>query len=101
MVVAGLRQVLAWDPAHIQGTLAVLTRAIADGAAGVGGSAPPAGECAPHIIGLQLPEGGPEKATARLRDLKIMVGIRGTVLRISPYLHNTLDDIHRLMNALA
>jgi len=100
MVVRALRQVLDWGPEHIQSTLAVLAQAIVEGASSLEWSAPPSRECAPHIIGLQLSEGGLEKATARLRDQKIMVGIRGTVLRISPYLFNTLDDRDKMLDAL-
>lgn len=99
MVVRALRQILDWGPEHIQSTLAVLTQAIVEGASALKWSAPPARERAPHIIGLQLPGGGPEKATATLRDQKIIVGIRGTALRISPFLFNTLDDIDKMLNA--
>jgi selenocysteine lyase/cysteine desulfurase len=100
MVCEALTQILRWEPQRIASTLSVLIQAIAKGAPAIGGTTPPASECAPHIVGVKLPEGEVENAAERLRHQNIIVSIRGTSLRISPHLFNTEADVHKLLNAL-
>jgi selenocysteine lyase/cysteine desulfurase len=101
MAVAALEQVIEWEPARIAATLAQTTAAIADGAAALGLEPVPADQRGPHILGVRLPdELSGDALTEGLAAAGCFAAIRGSSLRISPHLHNTPDEVERLLSAL-
>ncbi len=100
MAVAALEQVLEWDPERIAASLAVTTAAIADGAAALGLDAAPADQRGPHMLGLPIPDGADEPLRESLTEAQVFAAVRGNALRIGPHLHNTSEDIERLLAAL-
>lgn len=101
MAVAALEAILEWGPDRIGATLAETTAAIADGAAALGLEPVPASERGPHMLGVKLPD--PDRAeelTAALDAANCFAAVRGGSLRISPHLHNTPEEIERLVSAL-
>jgi selenocysteine lyase/cysteine desulfurase len=100
MAVAALRQLAAWTPAGITGTLRPLTEAVAQRAAERGLWAPPAGHRVGHFIGLRAGGGWPERLAQALAAERVYVSLRSGTLRISPHLFNTHDDMARLFRVL-
>ena len=100
MAVTALETVTGWSVDGIQSAVDPLTRAVADGAAALGLSAP-AGPRAGHIVGLELPSQSLPEVVQRLADAHVHVSVRGANLRISPYVYNDLADVTRLLDTLA
>jgi len=53
------------------------------------------------IVGFRLPGWRPENVVARLGEQGIVVSRRRDLVRVSPHLYNTSQDIERLAEALA
>ncbi|MGH6944761.1 MAG: aminotransferase class V-fold PLP-dependent enzyme [Geminicoccaceae bacterium] len=99
--IAALEQLLAWRVEAIGRTLAAMTAAIAERAAGLGlGSMSPPLR-AGHFLGLRFPERVPPDLPARLAKEQVHVSLRGDSLRITPHLYNHQDDVDRLFAVLS
>jgi selenocysteine lyase/cysteine desulfurase len=101
MAVAALELVLEWEPPRIAATLARTTGAIAAGAASLGLEPVPAEQRGPHILGIGIPEGAGPALIDSLDAAGCYAALRGSSLRISPHLHNTPEEVERLLAALA
>jgi selenocysteine lyase/cysteine desulfurase len=100
MSIAAVELLLEWAPARIAATLARTTAAIAHGAAALGLEPVPAEQRGPHMLGVRLPEAARESALAALSDAGCYASLRGKSLRIAPHLHNTPEEVERLLDAL-
>jgi selenocysteine lyase/cysteine desulfurase len=100
MSIAAVELLLEWAPARIAATLARTTAAIARGAAALGLEPVPAEQRGPHMLGVRLPEAARESALAALSDAGCYASLRGKSLRIAPHLHNTPEEVERLLDAL-
>jgi selenocysteine lyase/cysteine desulfurase len=100
MAIAALEQVLEWSVEAVGATLADVTSTIERKARERGLDAIPAGDRAPHLIGIGLPEPVPEDLVARLAARDVHVGVRSSWLRVAPHLHTTESDVERLFGAL-
>jgi selenocysteine lyase/cysteine desulfurase len=100
MSVAALEQVLEWEPARIAATLAQTTAAIAAGASSLGLEPVTESERGPHILGVGIPEGSGPALIESLDAAGCYAALRGSSLRISPHLHNTPEEVERLLAAL-
>lgn len=101
MLVAGLRQVLDWDPGAIQAYCAALTAPALDEARRLGFRVEDAAWRGAHLFGLRAP------ADLRIDTLRetleahrVSVSVRGTAVRISPHVYNDEDDVAALGAAL-
>jgi selenocysteine lyase/cysteine desulfurase len=101
MAVAALELVLEWEPPRIAATLARTTGAIAAGADTLGLEPVPAEQRGPHILGIRIPDGSGARLTESLNAAGCYAAVRGGSLRIAPHLHNTLEEVERLLAALA
>jgi selenocysteine lyase/cysteine desulfurase len=101
MAVAALEQVLEWEPPRIAATLSRTTGAIAAGATSLGLDSLAPSERGPHILGVGLSEGSGPAVIDSLNEAGCYAALRGSSLRISPHLHNTLEEVERLLAALA
>jgi selenocysteine lyase/cysteine desulfurase len=99
VVVAALRQLLDWQVERIAESLAAMTNHIAVRLERSGFSLPPQELRAPHILGVAVPPGASDIVT-RLAEQQIHISQRGNLLRISPHLHVSDNDIDRLCDAL-
>ncbi len=99
--IAALRQLLDWQPARTQATLAARNRAFAERAAGLGLTSLSPDLRAGHFLGLRFPDSAPESLLPVLQRARIHVSLRGSSLRITPHLYNTQGDFDRLFDALA
>lgn len=98
--IASLRMIQNWGVENISATLAEKTRQIRKMASEIGYSSLPEALSGPHILGLT---GGPDdrlELSRRLAEAQVWLSIRGQTLRVSPYLYNTAEDVHRLMAVL-
>ncbi len=96
MAIAALEQVLDWGVREIAAALAPVTARIEEEARAIGLDPVPARLRAPHIVGIRLHAGMPERWSAD----DVHVEILGSVMRVSPHLHVTDGDLHRLFAAL-
>jgi len=100
MAIAGLEQILAWQPARIAAGIAPLVEALAAGAEALGLKATPAAHRAPHFLGLRADRPLRPDLLDRLKDEKIYISQRGDSLRVSPHLYNDRAEIDRLLESL-
>jgi selenocysteine lyase/cysteine desulfurase len=98
MAVAALEQLLAWGVADIAASLRQVTDPLAERVRerGMGVAA----ERGPHMLGIEVSGEARERILRALTDAKVHVGPRGRVLRVSPHLHTTDEDVDRLLGAL-
>jgi selenocysteine lyase/cysteine desulfurase len=96
----GLEQLLAWGVDRVAATLAAMTAAIAERAAGLGLAATPAHLRAGHYLGLRFRQRAPERLPERLAKEQVYVSVRGDSLRVTPHLYNDEADIDRLFEVL-
>lgn len=100
MALAALEQLLEWGTDRVAASLRERTTEIAERARELGFDAPAPEAHGPHMLGLPLPEGSVERVTATLADARVIAGVRGSALRLSPHLHNDAGDLDRLIEAL-
>lgn len=100
VVLSALDQISRWQVARIAATTASINRRIAQRIADAGFSTADAGMRSPHILGIAVPPGSPNIVEALAAE-RIHISQRGQMLRISPHLHVSDEDIDRLCTALA
>ena len=103
MAIAGIEALAAWQVPAVEAALAAVTARIVERIAALdapGLRLPPAGERAPHILGLEVPDGAGGRVAAHLRDAGVVVGVRGRTVRISPHMHTSAADVDRFVEAL-
>jgi selenocysteine lyase/cysteine desulfurase len=102
MAIAALEQLLEWQVPRIAADVERATATIAERAAALGLSPPPAEQRGPHILGLDLPPEARERLPSALAAAGCFTAVRGgRSLRIASHLHTTSEDIDRLIGALA
>ncbi|MEZ5418907.1 MAG: aminotransferase class V-fold PLP-dependent enzyme [Vicinamibacterales bacterium] len=102
MAIAGLEQVLEWQPARIQEYDAALTAPLLDRVRALGYSVEDSAYRGAHLFGLRAPAGTDITAVnERLRARRVHVSLRGSAIRVSPHVYNDARDIDALADALA
>ena len=101
VAIAGLEQVLAWDPGKIATALGERTSALHDALDAAGLSAWTTRDHAPHLMALTPPTAILAAADAALRDSNITCTCRHGRLRIAPHLHAATGDMARVSDALS
>ena len=98
MAIAALEQLSAWTVPAIAVTLRAKTTRITAAARELGLQInEPHG---PHMLGIGAPDALRSRLKRTLDDAGVHVGQRGAVLRVSPHLHVSDDDVSRLIGAL-
>ena len=100
MAIAALRQLLEWGVESVAGTLAETTGRIEHEARRRGLDVLPADRRGPHMLGISVPSERQAAIAAQLAEANVFVGMRGSVMRVSPHLHVTEADVERLFAAL-
>ncbi len=102
MAIAGLEQLLDWQPARIQEYVAALTAPLFDRVRAAGYTVEDAAFRGAHLFGLRAAPGVDITAVNdRLRAHKVHVSLRGSAIRVSPHVYNDARDIDALADALA
>jgi selenocysteine lyase/cysteine desulfurase len=95
-----LRQLLEWGVPQISETIGALTRKLSAAAAELGFSAPPEHFRAPHYLCLRQKASLSPSLTETLARQKVFVSVRGTSIRVTPHVYNSVKDIERLVSCL-
>ncbi|MGA7575757.1 MAG: aminotransferase class V-fold PLP-dependent enzyme [Terriglobales bacterium] len=98
--VRAMKQLLEWDVARISETVGGLNRQLAAGAEEVGFSAPAEPWRAPHYLALRRREAIPRELPEMLAREKVFVSVRGSSIRVTPHVYNTIEDGERLIACL-
>jgi selenocysteine lyase/cysteine desulfurase len=98
--VRAMKQVLEWDVSQISETAGALNRHLAEAATDLGFSAPPEPLRAPHYLSLRRQAAIPEDLPEMLAREKVFVSVRGSSIRVTPHVYNTVDDGDRLIACL-
>ena len=101
MQLAAIRRILDWSPEAIQEYCRSITCGPLAEASSLGVSVEDEEWRGSHLFGLRLPPG---IDTARLRPeleaRSISVSLRGSAVRVAPYLYNGEEDVQALVQAL-
>jgi len=97
---AALQQILDWGVANIRDTLAALADELVERVRPLGLTVLPRERRAPHYLGLQMASAPPPRLLPELAEHKVYVSVRGSSIRVTPYLYNTPADIDRFVAAL-
>jgi selenocysteine lyase/cysteine desulfurase len=98
--VRAMKQLLEWEVAQISETAGALNRQLANAAADLGFSAPPEPLRAPHYLALRRKEAIPKELPEMLAREKVFVSVRGSSIRVTPNVYNTVEDGERLIACL-
>src|ERR1700680_2322004 len=98
--VRAMKQLQEWRVAEISETAGALTRRLAEAAADLGFSAPPEPLRAPHYLSLRRQAAIPKELPEMLAREKVFVSVRGSSIRVTPHVYNTVDDGDRLIACL-
>ncbi len=98
--VRAMKQLLEWKVTQISETAGALNRHLAQAAADLGFSAPPEPLRAPHYLSLRRKAAIPKKLPEVLAKEKVFVSVRGSSIRVTPNVYNTVEDGERLIACL-
>jgi selenocysteine lyase/cysteine desulfurase len=98
--VRAMKQLLEWDVAHISETAGALNRQLANAAADMGFSAPAEPLRAPHYLSLRRKAAIPKELPEVFAKEKVFVSVRGSSIRVTPNVYNTVEDGERLIACL-
>lgn len=98
--VRSMKQLLEWDVAQVAETSGALNRQLAQAAAEVGFFAPAEPLRAPHYLCLRRKEAIPRELPEMLASEKVYVSVRGSSIRVTPHVYNTVEDCERLITCL-
>src|ERR1700675_709358 len=98
--VRAMKQLLEWDVLQISETAGALNRHLAEAAADLGFSAPPEPLRAPHYLSLRRKAAIPKELPEVLAREKVFVSVRGSSIRVTPNVYNTVEDGERLIACL-
>jgi selenocysteine lyase/cysteine desulfurase len=95
-----MKQLLEWDVARISETVGMLNRQLAEAAANLGFSAPAEPLRAPHYLALRRKGTISKELPEMLAREKVFVSVRGSSIRVTPHVYNTVEDCDRLIACL-
>jgi selenocysteine lyase/cysteine desulfurase len=98
--VCAMKQLLEWNIAEISATAGALNRQIAEAAAELEFFSPPEPLRAPHYLALRRKEAIPKELPEMLAKEKVFVSVRGSSIRVTPHIYNTVEDGARLIACL-
>lgn len=98
MALAALEQLLVWGVPNIAASLGELTGRLEREARTRGLEVE--ADRGPHMLGIGVPVDARDRITRALSEAGVYVGPRGNVLRVSPHLYTTDEDVDRLLASL-
>ena len=101
MMNAALDLLHEWTPAGIQQYCENLIEEPLNRLTELGYQIAPSGQRGAHLFGIRLPESiDLDALRRRFVDEKISVSVRGSAVRVSPHVYNTVADMERLVEVL-
>lgn len=98
--IRAMQQILEWGVAAVAETSGALNRRLSEAAAELGFTAPAEPLRAPHYLCLRRNGPIPEDLTEVLAREKVFVSVRGSSIRVTPHIYNTVQDCDRLIACL-
>jgi selenocysteine lyase/cysteine desulfurase len=98
--VRAMKQLLEWGVAEVSETVGAMNLRLAEAAAELGFSAPGEPLRAPHYLALRRKEAIPKELPEILAREKVFVSVRGSSIRVTPHVYNTVEDGERLIACL-
>jgi selenocysteine lyase/cysteine desulfurase len=98
--VRAMKQLLEWEVAQVSETAGALNRRLAEAAAELGFDAPAEPWRAPHYLALRRKAPIPRELPEILAREKVFVSVRGSSIRVTPHVYNTVEDCERLIACL-
>lgn len=98
--VRAMKQLLEWDVAQISETIGALNRRLAEAAADSGFSSTAEPLRAPHYLALRRRHAIPKELPEMFAREKVFVSVRGSSIRVTPHVYNTVEDSDRLIACL-
>jgi selenocysteine lyase/cysteine desulfurase len=98
--VRAMKQLLEWEVAQISETAGALNRQLAAAAAEFGFSSPPENLRAPHYLCLRGETPIPRNLPEILAREKVFVSVRGSSIRVTPHVYNSVADAEKLLSCL-
>jgi len=98
--VRAIKQLLEWEIARISERAGALNRQLANAAADLGFTAPAEPLRAPHYLCLRRKAAIPKELPEILAREKVFVSVRGSSIRVTPHVYNTVEDCERLIACL-
>jgi selenocysteine lyase/cysteine desulfurase len=95
-----MEQILEWKIAQISETCGAMNRRLAAAAADVGFTASVEPRRAPHYLCLRRKTPIPKELAEMLAREKVFVSVRGSSIRVTPHVYNTVEDCDRLIACL-
>ena len=95
-----IKQLLQWKVAQISETAGALNFQLVEAAANLGFFAPAEPLRAPHYLALRTKPAIPKELPEMLAREKVFVSVRGSSIRVSPNVYNTVEDGERLIACL-
>jgi selenocysteine lyase/cysteine desulfurase len=95
-----IKQLLEWRVDQISETAGAMSSRIAEAAAELGFHAPREPLRAPHYLSLRRKTAIPKELPEEFAREKVFVSIRGTSIRVTPNVYNTIEDCDRLIACL-
>lgn len=95
-----MEQLLEWGVAQVSETAGALSNQLASAAAELGFSSPPMNLRAPHYLCLRRKDGIPREFPEMLARKKVFVSVRGSSIRVTPHVYNSVADAERLISCL-
>jgi selenocysteine lyase/cysteine desulfurase len=98
--VRAMKQLLEWGVPRISDAAGALNRQLASAAADLGFSAPSEPWRAPYYLCLRRNAAIPKELPEMLAREKVFVSVRGSSIRVTPHVYNTVEDCDRLIACL-
>src|SRR5271167_4558778 len=98
--VRAMKQLLEWEVAQISETAGVLNRQLAEAASDLGFFAPAEPLRAPHYLALRRKAAISKELPEMLAREKVFVSVRGSSIRVTPHVYNTVENCERLIACL-
>jgi selenocysteine lyase/cysteine desulfurase len=98
--IRSMQQLLDWRIGEVSETCGALNRRIAEAVAELGFRPPAEPLRAPHYLCLRRKGPIPKELTEALAREKVFVSIRGSSIRVTPHIYNTVEDCDRLIKCL-
>jgi selenocysteine lyase/cysteine desulfurase len=95
-----MNQLLEWNVARVSETAGALSRQVAAAAVELGFTSPPEHLRAPHYLCLRRKDGVPREIQEMLAREKVFVSVRGSSVRVTPNVYNSVADVERLVSCL-
>jgi selenocysteine lyase/cysteine desulfurase len=95
-----MKQLLQWEVAQIAETAGAINCQLAEAAADLGFFAPAEPLRAPHYLALRRKAVIPKELPEMLAREKVFVSVRGSSIRVTPHVYNTVEDGERLIACL-